>query len=108
MDNDRFEAISRDGLAKLTALMSPMAGALGGRRITYNAYFRDHEVVVLGYQYDEDGHSFTKPVAIIVDPEVFNGLRVDDEGFRVGPDGEDQAPLLHNPTNEAKGTHHHG
>lgn len=89
MDNKRFERIVDDKMSQLAALMSPMASVRGGQRVCYNAYFNGTEVVVLGYQYGEDGSTFTKPVAILVDEEVFGRLRVDEEASRTDASGAD-------------------
>lgn len=95
MEEAKFQQVSEDGMAMLTALMSPFVGTNGGRRITYNAYLGDLEVVVVGYQYDlEGGHTNTKPVAILVDSDLFMHLRVDSEVDRTDGDGVVQPPLL--------------
>lgn len=87
MENDRFNRIAQEGIQKLTALTSPMVGALGGQMCAYNAYFNGTEVVVLGYQQQEGGHTITKPVAILVDEEIFDRLRVDEESGRMDGTG---------------------
>lgn len=88
MEADRFSAIVENKGSQLRALMSPLIGARGGRVAFYNAYFNGTEVVVAGYQFDDrDGHTYTKPVAILVDEEVFDRLRVDDEAGRIDASG---------------------
>lgn len=88
MDESRFHATSEVGRSMLaTMVMSsylpPVKAALGGEVITYNAYYHGQEVVVLGVQMpDGPGHTVTKPVAILVDEEVFQALRVDEESGR--------------------------
>lgn len=94
METAKFEQISKDGIDKLRSLLGPGVDALGGQCITYNAYIGEQEVVVLGYQYAEGGHTFTKPVAVIVDPEVFTVLKVDGEGSRVDGGGVEFPPPL--------------
>lgn len=90
MDNDRFARIVEDQGEQLRTLMSPLVGVLGGGLIAYNAYFNGTEVVVLGYQRpDGAGGTLTRPVAILVDEEVFDRLQVDDEAGRVDGDGRD-------------------
>ena len=90
MEQEKFDRISEEGLSNLQALMSPLVGALGGMAITYNAYFRGREVVVVGYQRpSEDGKgTLTKPIAILIEEELFSELRVDDEASRVDGDGQ--------------------
>jgi len=87
MDEERFDRIVTEGRQKLTALLSPFAGAKGGQLIAYNAYFKGTEVAVLGYQFAEDGHTYTKPVAILVDEVVFGALEVDEESGRIDGQG---------------------
>jgi hypothetical protein len=82
MDEERFNRIAQEGKQKLTAVLSPFVGVKGGQAIAYNAYFKGTEVVVMGYQYEEGGHSYTKPLAILVDEEVFGLLEVDHETGR--------------------------
>lgn len=92
MEARRFARIAEEGKAQLTALMSPLMppGVLGGEPIFYNAYFGGTEVVVLGFRKpDGEGGTLTKPIAIMVDEAVFDGLRVDDERSRVDGSGQD-------------------
>lgn len=91
MNEERFNRIVTEGRQKLTALLSPLVSAKGGQVIAYNAYFKGTEVAVLGYQFAEGGHTYTKPVAILVDEEVFEHLEVDEESGRYDGEGE----LLH-------------
>lgn len=94
MDDARFQATTRTGISLLTTMvmskyMPEVAKAMGGKIITYNAYYHGQEVVVLGVQMpDGPGHTRTKPVAILIDDEVFDALRVDDETGRYDEDGE--------------------
>lgn len=94
METERFNQIVEDGRSKLQALFSPAIGALGGQPVAYNAYFKGTEVVVLGYHWQDGEHTNTKPIAILVDPEVFDHLRVDQESGRTDGDGVPQPPLL--------------
>jgi hypothetical protein len=89
MDDAKFNRIATEGRQQLTALLSPLVGARGGRAVAYNAYFNGTEVVVLGYQYEQAGQSLTKPVAILVDDELFDHLEVDNEAGRVDGRGQD-------------------
>lgn len=89
MEDAKFDRIATEGKQKLTALLSPLATARGGQPIAYNAYLRGLEVVVLGYQFAERGTTFTKPVAIIVDGDMFDELSVDEEAGRVDQHGVD-------------------
>ena len=87
MDAARFNKIAEDHKNMLTALVLPRAAkAMGGEGegVFYNAYLAGTEVVVLGYRIEEPGgHSRTRPVAIMVDEELFPKLRVDEEASRV-------------------------
>lgn len=87
MEQQKFNRIAEDGFNALTALTTVARHGA----ITYNAYFRGVEVVVLGFQHEEDGHTLTKPVAILVNEEVFDQLRVDDEAGRTDGSGRDTA-----------------
>lgn len=83
MEQARFDRIVTEGRQMLTGLLSPFVGAKGGGLIAYNAYFNGTEVAVLGYQHAEGGHTYTRPVAILVDEEVFKRLEVDEESGRI-------------------------
>lgn len=82
MEKGKFNAIAERGISMLRALMTLGPKHLPGESLCYNAYFRGTEVVVLGYRFSEGAHSYTKPVAILVDEDVFDELRVDDESGR--------------------------
>lgn len=79
MDETRFQGIADRGINMLRAAFS---GIAPGELLAYNAYFKGQEVVVMGYQFEEKGHTYTKPLAILVDDEVFDNLLVDGEGPR--------------------------
>lgn len=89
MEQGKFEKIVNAGQEKLAALMSPAVGVLGGRGIFYNSYLNGLEVVVMGCQFEEDGHTYTKPVAILVDDDLFDYLKVDGESGRVNGEGKE-------------------
>lgn len=88
MDDEKFNRIATRGRQQLMALFSPMVGAKGGQPVAYNAYLKGTEVVVMGYQFEEGGHTYTRPVAIVVDEELFEQLEVDHEAGRGAPDEE--------------------
>jgi hypothetical protein len=70
-------------------------GVAPGQREFYNAYWKGTEVVVLGYTFQgDDGHKYTKPLAVIVDDEVFRNLRVDHETGRFEGDDGLQPPKV--------------
>lgn len=97
MNNAKFDQIVDDGRAMLTALLLGGAHREGGQAIAYNAYFNGTEVVILGYHYPDPDNLdsvLTKPVAILVSDGVFNGLRVDNEAGRIGPDGLPSPPQV--------------
>lgn len=94
MEDARFQRIVDSHGKMLTALMSPFVGTLGGERIYYNAYIGGTEVCVVGYRMTEDdGSVSTKPIAILVDEELFRAMRVDHERGRHIL-GEDLPPLV--------------
>lgn len=79
MEQTKFNEIAEKGMSMLRAAFS---GVAPGELLAYNAYLHGQEVVMLGYQFAEDGHTYTKPLAIFVDQEVFDNLVVDEEGPR--------------------------
>lgn len=96
MEEAKFQKIVDDNMPKLVALMSPEHSVLGGKRIAYNAFFRGQEVAVVGYMLgDPDGANTVKPVAILVDEEVFDNLELDSESSRQDAQGKEQPPRLH-------------
>lgn len=97
MEQEKFDRIAEAGVSQLRALLSPMVGAFGGDLCAYNAYVRGLEVVVLAYQREEPGnpgHVVTKPVAIVVDDELFAELEVDGEAGRVDGQGHELPPKV--------------
>jgi hypothetical protein len=94
MDDVRFNAIAERGLALLHAAFNNYAGT-ASRVIAYNAFWRDQEVVVVGYRFDEDGHSYTRPLAVLMDEGIFDQLSVDSESGRVDGAGNERPPLVH-------------
>ena len=81
MDQRRFQDTAEKGMNMLKAAFS---GIAPGDVIAYNGYFHGQEVVVLGYQYQDGAHTNTKPLAILVDDQVFGNLLVDGESARFG------------------------
>lgn len=96
MEQDKFS----DTADKLKAMLSTVVmagvapGLVSGEVVFYNAYFNGTEVVVLGYQYERDGHTYTKPICIAVDDEVMTKLRVDHETGRYEGDPDLQDPKV--------------
>lgn len=90
MEDAKFQQIADTGLNMLRAALM---GVAPGEVMAYNAYFHGQEVVVLGYQYQDGAHTNTKPLAILVDPDVFVQLRVDGESGRF----EDEPGVLMKP-----------
>lgn len=88
MEDAKFQQIANTGMNMLHAAFT---GAGSGDVIAYNAFVDDLEVVVLGYQYQDGEHTNTKPLAILVDPDLFARLRVDGESGRFG---EEEGVLL--------------
>lgn len=81
MEEAKFQAEAQRGLNMLRAAFSGMAP---GDVIAYNAYWGGTEVIVAGYTYEQDGHEYTKPLAVLMTPEIFNNLLVDGESGRFG------------------------
>lgn len=90
MDDNRFQEIAERGMNMLQAAFS---GIAPGQVVVYNGYFKDTEVVVVGYQYQDGAHLNTKPLAILVDERVFDNLLVDGESGRYGADGPEPAKV---------------
>lgn len=81
MEEARFTRIALDLRGDLQAIQDQ---TLQGNVHFYNAFFNGTEVVVLGHTFRAaDGHDYTEPICIAVDPEVMKNLRVDDESGRV-------------------------
>lgn len=89
MDDIRFQGIAESGMNMLRAAFS---GIAPGDVIAYNAFIDDMEVVVVGYQYQSGEHTNTKPLAILVDPDLFGRLRVQSESGRFDGEGALQPP----------------
>lgn len=88
MDDAKFDEISKRGVGMIRSALTVPSDVAGGQVIAYNAWFRDVEVAVLGFQMPRDGGgTWTKPLAILISPEVFDELEVEGEKDRMDGQG---------------------
>lgn len=91
MEDARFDRIVTEGQGMLSAWLLNTVAHDGGQHIAYTAWLDSTEVVVIGYQHPEGGHTYTRPVAILVDDDLFDRLRVNESG-RVDGEGRVRPP----------------